>query len=172
MRATDVYAILAHVAAEATSDGNKMKARLTCVCCNSCPLRVCEKWRGNQKKCDTITVQSYWCRSLGWQQAEWDDAARAVFTEMGSCASLQLFSVRRKKTQFCGIGDTEANKVPNRPGWSRKQMSVSKYSFHWVTSHKKVKGSSGRFQRLAKNIDNAWLQSNEKRNRIILHASR
>lgn len=42
-RATYVYAILAHVAAVTASDGNKMKARLTCVCCNSCPLRICGK---------------------------------------------------------------------------------------------------------------------------------
>lgn len=31
-RATYVYAIFAHVAAVTASDGNKMKARLTCVC--------------------------------------------------------------------------------------------------------------------------------------------
>lgn len=38
-RATYVYAILAHVAASASApDRNKMKARLTCVCVNSCPL--------------------------------------------------------------------------------------------------------------------------------------
>lgn len=79
-RATYVYASLAHVAASAASD--KMKARLTCVCVNSCPLHICGKrsWYLEIAVCLKLSLlisnQTRWCSTR-----EGD----AMFTEMGSC---------------------------------------------------------------------------------------
>lgn len=177
-RATCVYAILAHVAAVTASDGNKMKARLTCVSVRllqqlpasklrKMMRRLQEMWYNNRSKLllPLSRLTANWMRWCSTRSIHRDGVSRFL-TALGSY----------KKTQFCGIGDgrvsyLKANKTSTRPGCSTKKCPFQNIVF--IESQViKTRKEYVDVQILAKISTMRNLQSNNKRKRIILRASR